>query len=93
MQVTAKADGAGFYRFEVAVEGQATRWQFQNPAAQPINITANTIPTFDVPITSTNIADTTTVSFLTITTKCFTTAAATTPRFISFRRIPIIGKS
>jgi hypothetical protein len=93
MQLTAKSDGAGFYRFEIDVQGETNRWKFQTPAAASIEITQNQNQLIDIPISSTNKSDSTTVSFLTITAKCFANSTAPTPRFTSFKRIPIVGKN
>jgi IPT/TIG domain len=93
MRISTIADGGGFYRFEVTVEGETARWQFQTPAAAPLNIAENQNQPIDLTITSSNKNDTTTVSFLTITAKCFASSGSATPRFTSFKRIPIIGKN
>ena len=95
MQVSTKAGGGGFYRFEATVEaavGQDNRW---TPAAIPtaLALADNVTQPFSVPMTSAALADTTTVSYVVVTAKCFADQNAPDPKFISFARVPIVGKA
>ena len=87
--------GGGFYLFKAAMEdgAQAGRW---TPGAMPavrIQLGSPEIHPFTVPITSSGLADITTVSWLKITAECYATNASPTPKFTSFSRVPITGKA
>lgn len=101
MQVSASNLGAGFYRFEATVEpgapasgggAQTGRWTV-GPITAAFDVAANATKPFSLPITSTSLADATTVSHVTVTAKCFDSNTATTPKFISFLRVPMRGKA
>ena len=85
--------GGGFYLFKAAMEdgAQAGRW---TPGAMPaarIQLGSPEIHPFTVPMTSSALADITTVSWLKVTAECYSTNASPTPLFTSFSRVPIIG--
>lgn len=102
MEVSTSAQGGGFYLFEVAVQPgtpsggggpQTGRW---TPGAMPatrLQIAAPTTQHFDVPITSSGVVDTATLSHLLVTAKCYATNSSASPVFTSFVRVPITGKS
>ncbi|HEX8380605.1 MAG TPA: IPT/TIG domain-containing protein [Allosphingosinicella sp.] len=95
MQVSTSADGGGFYRFEAKVEpapGQTGRFT-PGPIAMAQQIAGASGQPFFVPITSSSLADTTAVSFVVVTAKCFANQNAASPEFTSFERFPIAGKT
>jgi hypothetical protein len=87
--------GAGFYVFEAVVEPgpQDGRWTPQAMSTSRIQLAAGATHSFFVPMASSSTVDTTTVSWIRVTAKCFATNAAPTPKFTSFERVPIVGKS
>ena len=87
--------GAGFYVFEAVVEPgpQNGRWTPGAMSSAKIQIAAGATHSFFVPMTSSSTVDTTTVSWLRVTAKCFETNASPQPKFTSFERVPIVGKS
>jgi hypothetical protein len=90
---TPTGPGGGFYLFKAAMEdgAQAGRW---TPGAMPaarIQLGSPEIHPFTVPMTSSALADITTVSWLKVTAECYSTNASPTPLFTSFSRVPIIG--
>lgn len=95
MQVSTLAQGAGFYEFEAEVEPgpQTGRWTIGTMPAGRLQIGANVTQPFQVPITSSATVDTTTVSYILVTANCYETNGASSPKFTSFERMPIVGKS
>jgi hypothetical protein len=82
----------GFYKFRVVVEGETARWTVgtPNPVSQA-NVTSANRPTIKIPIQSTSVADTTTVSNIVVYAEKYTNQGDPQPAFKSFVRFPIKG--
>lgn len=102
MEVSAGASGGGFYTFECTVEpgtpaggsaAQTGRWTVGTFPPGRTSVAANQTQPFSVPLTSSGLADTTTVSWLVIKARHFAAASGGTSDFTSFTRIPIVGKA
>ena len=102
MKISTTAAGAGFYLFEAAVEPgtpsggvtpQTGRWTIGPMPPARLKIGANATMPFQVPVTSSALVDTTTISHILIKAKCFPTDSASSPTFTSFLRVPIVGKA
>ncbi|MFL6729681.1 MAG: IPT/TIG domain-containing protein [Sphingomicrobium sp.] len=102
MKVSTKPNGGGFYLFEATVEpgtpagggpAQAGRWTIGAMPTTKLKIEPSSTIPFQVPISSSALVDTATVSRILIKAKCFSSAGASSPDFTSFLRVPIIGKS
>lgn len=101
MQIAAGASGGGFYTFEATVEPgadaggtvQTGRWTVGTFPPGRTAVAGNQTQPFSVPLTSSSLADTTTVSWLVIKAKHFVASSGGTSDFTSFTRIPIVGKA
>lgn len=102
MELAAGASGGGFYTFECTVEpgtpagggaAQTGRWAVGTFQPGRLSVDANQTQPFSVPLTSSSLADTTTVSWLVIKARHFAAASGGTSDFTSFTRIPIVGKA
>ena len=86
--------GGGRFQIESRIEGQTSRWQTRPVGGNPnfsFTVGSNTTVPVDVPITSSSVSDTSTVSFIIVTARHFS-GTSTTSDFSSFARIPIVGK-
>lgn len=101
MEIGTTAEGAGFYQISVEVQPgtpaggggpQNGRWII-GALGPRIEVAASQIMPFFIPVTSSDIAETQTISALRITARRFATNTSPTATFTSFIGVPIAGKA
>ncbi|HEX8483699.1 MAG TPA: IPT/TIG domain-containing protein [Allosphingosinicella sp.] len=88
--------GEGHYRFTAQVKSGSQDGRF---TAQPMSATRtfvakNSTQNFEVPVAAAATpTDTTVVTWIEVTATCYPDASSNTPRFTSFTRVPLVGKT